>query len=70
MSVNETKLNVEQIRSQYEEKLPTDLDRLKALDADRVLQDACQFQICRKLEKDLGWRIRGRAEESGDYVSY
>jgi hypothetical protein len=42
----------------------------KALEADRFLQDACQFQICRKLEKDLGWRIRGRAEESGDYVSY
>ena len=33
MSANETKLKVEQIRSQYEEKLPTDLDRLKALDA-------------------------------------
>lgn len=33
MSANETKLKVEQIRSQYEVKLPTDLDRLKALDA-------------------------------------
>ena len=33
MSVNEMELQAEQIRSQYEEKQPTDLDKLKELDA-------------------------------------
>ena len=34
MSANEMELQVEQIRSQYEEKQPTELDKLKALDAE------------------------------------
>ena len=34
MSVNEMELQAEQIRSQYEEKQPTDLDKLKELDAE------------------------------------
>lgn len=34
MSASEMEIQVEQIRSQYEEKQPTDLDKLKALDAE------------------------------------
>ena len=34
MSANEMEIQAEQIRSQYEEKQPTDLDKLKALDAE------------------------------------
>ena len=34
MSANEMETQVEQIRSQYEEKQPTDLDKLKELDAE------------------------------------
>lgn len=34
MPANEMELQVEQIRSQYEEKQPTDLDKLKELDTE------------------------------------
>ena len=77
MVENTLNTQVEQIRSQYEEKQPTELDALKALDAPLILSSDshhadtldCAFPETKAMLRDIGFRKLMTLTDTG-FVPY